>query len=300
MSDAKAVTEVVRAFYERFHFPGVRPPDRDGLILMRRLSRLEERVEAHERSAIRVLDAGCGTGNTLVGCARALPAVEFVGVDISASSLEKAREAAVGLNNVEFVQGDILCPGFEPRSFDAVVCLGVLHHLADMTQGLLALSELLVDSGELYLWVYGRHGRYFHSLNVRLLRMLLDVRPCVDPVPLTREFTRSVQDGAPITALYGVGAPGNRDWRCSDAWLADQFLHPHESTLDMDELLTLANRAGLKLGEWLGVRADIQSHISASRLIERFHRLSERQKRVALDLLLKPSHYFVLLQPVDR
>ena len=35
----RQITEEIKNFYEQFHFPGIRPPDQDGLILMRRFSK---------------------------------------------------------------------------------------------------------------------------------------------------------------------------------------------------------------------------------------------------------------------
>jgi len=69
MSDEEpdALTRRVQAFYERYHFPSFRPVEQDGLILMRRLARIASTWKGRESGRqMRVLDAGCGTGNTLV------------------------------------------------------------------------------------------------------------------------------------------------------------------------------------------------------------------------------------------
>jgi len=108
----RAVTDEVRKFYERFHFPGVRPLDQDGLILMRHLAGNLSGARARERRP-RVLDAGCGTGNTTISLARRFTDVEFLGVDISAPSLSIARNAAEQerLGNVRFHEWNLLEPG---------------------------------------------------------------------------------------------------------------------------------------------------------------------------------------------
>jgi len=283
------ITEVVRAFYEDVRFPGDRPLDRDGLILMRRLTKRA----ASARDGLRVLDAGCGTGNTLVSLARAIPQAEFVGVDLSQGSLSEAGSQARDLNNVTLVHHDLMQP-LQIGDFDVVLCLGVLHHTADMTRVLRNLSNALRARGAIYLWMYGKHGRYRHCLNRRLLRMLVD-RDDPDAVELARRFAVEMGDGAPLAELSGEYT--QKSWKQlmlgNDAWVADQFLHPHEQVVDIESLAALAASAGLELNEWLGVRPAFDAAPSALR--ERFAQLNQTEQWLATDLWLKPESYLVQL-----
>jgi len=219
MSDHDAGADV-RAFYERVRFPGVRPADRDGLVLMRRLAR---RRAAQPGARLRVLDAGCGTGNTLAALAQALPDAEFVGVDFSGPSLDLARSATAELDNVALIRADLMEPLALGR-FDVVLCLGVLHHVSDMGVALGHLGEAIADGGDLYLWVYGRHGRYRHEVNLRLLRLLLDTAPPgTDPVPPARVWSwwsgwacRPVRIGSAPPRRWRRASSGSiRDPACS-------------------------------------------------------------------------------------
>lgn len=301
MSDRSedCLTRKVREFYERFQFPGVRPLDRDGMILMRRLARTPA-GRLREREGMRrwVLDAGCGTGNTAISLARRFPDTDFLAVDVSGPSLAAAEEEAAraGLGNIRFRKWDLMELIPVEDQFDVVLCLGVLHHVADMKRVLTNLGRCLAQDGDLYLWVYGRHGRYRHGLNRRLLQLLLDARPGgADPVRLAREFASRVQAGAPIRDLFG-DAPGSSLLAgvvAEEAWIADQFLHPKEAAVDMEELLALVQSAGLCLDTWLGAPADLSRHLGSRELLERFDRLGPRERLIALDLLLKPEHYFV-------
>lgn len=45
------------------------------------------------------------------------------------------------------------------RSFDKVVCTGVLHHLPDPDEGLRALQDVLNPDGVMHLMVYAAYGR---------------------------------------------------------------------------------------------------------------------------------------------
>ena len=299
------VTTTVRKFYERYRFPGVRPPDQDGLILMRRLAERASRDPAfREPGRVRILDAGCGTGNTTLSLARRFPAVEFTGLDMSSPSLDLARAAAArdGLTNVHFRQANLMRPLGEAPHFDAVLCLGVLHHTADPRTVLANLREVLKQNGELYLWVYGIHGRYRHSLNRRLLRLLLGAGNVAEEnLGLARELIETPETGeairADLLAPTMDRAALERLMR-DPAWIADQFLNPREVLLDMRKLHRLIENAGFAFSRWLGVNTDISAHLHSSRLAARFRAMPGPKRLEALDLLLKPERYFIVAEKI--
>ena len=75
------------------------------------------------KSGDRVLDIGCGTGQSTRDAARAASAGSAVGVDLSGRMLAEAgrRSEAEGVTNVEFVKGDAQVHPFESESFDLVM-----------------------------------------------------------------------------------------------------------------------------------------------------------------------------------
>lgn len=300
----RAVTDRVRKFYEQFHFPGVRPLDQDGLILMRHLAAClpgPGRKGPHRR----VLDAGCGTGNTGISLARRFEDVDFLGIDFSAPSLSIAVKATqeAGLHNIRFRQWNLLERELHEGLFDIVLCLGVLHHTANMPVVLANLREAMTDEGALYLWVYGQHGRYRHSLNRRLLDMLLSAVPSGDdPVGLAREFLLNGGHGAVSRDLFGTGLPASLKEKVGNqpAWIADQFLSPNEVSLTMESLLPLLRNAGLELAQWLGLPERASRLLGSALLLERFDQLGRDHQMVALDLLLKPDRYFLVLRKVSN
>ena len=304
MSDEKreTVTRRVRAFYEQYHFPSFRPVEQDGLILMRRLARTASTWSGRDyHRQLRVLDAGCGTGNTLIALAKHIPGARFLGLDLSLPSLAIAEAAAAadGLTNVEFQHWNLLEPFSDGEPFDVVLCLGVLHHTANMQAVLAGLRGVLNKDGQLLLWVYGRHGRYRHRLNTRLLAMLME--PNAEPneaVSMAIEFFEHTAAGTVRDDLR-TGTErmsGHDDVFRTPAWIADQFFHPHELVVDLEELFTLVEDAELEMTEWLGVEKQPEKHFTSSKLCERFSRLPRRERMVALDLLLKPDRYFVVLE----
>jgi SAM-dependent methyltransferase len=76
-------------------------------------------VQADER----VLDVGCGTGDTTRNCARAAVNGSALGVDLSSQMLAVARDSATadGLTNVEFRHADAQIHPFDAAGFDVVV-----------------------------------------------------------------------------------------------------------------------------------------------------------------------------------
>lgn len=82
---------------------------------------------AMERAAIaageRVLDVGCGCGDTTLELARRVgPKGSAIGIDISAVMLERARQAAhdAGLAQAHFAHADAQTHAFSPDHFDVV------------------------------------------------------------------------------------------------------------------------------------------------------------------------------------
>jgi 2-polyprenyl-3-methyl-5-hydroxy-6-metoxy-1,4-benzoquinol methylase len=299
MSD-QTVSEETRKFYEQFPFPGTRPIDRDGLMFMRRFMESIERARGITTGRLRVLDAGCGTGNTTLSLARRFSDVEFTGLDNSRTSLAlaTASAAAHALPNLAYRRWNLTHPLPRTKRFDIILCLGVLHHTADMRRVLRNLCRALTDNGELYLWVYGKHGRYRHTLNVRLLSMLLKTKPApTDTVKFARDFIHNAGNGTVLIDIAGGEARSMEKTVFEDpVWIADQFLNPVERLLDMKGLLSLVSSSGLSIAHTLGLNDDPEKNFVSDGLRTRFAQLSKDRRLIALDLLLKPERYFVLLR----
>src|SRR6266542_3084799 len=89
-----AITAQVRDMYTRFPYP---PP---GVLAGTPIPAIMDYTrfifwpERRDLSGLRVLDAGCGTGDTAVAIAAANPTIEVVGIDLSETSLALARAQA--------------------------------------------------------------------------------------------------------------------------------------------------------------------------------------------------------------
>jgi len=112
----------------------------------------------------RVLEAGCGVGAQTITLARNNPEAQFVSIDLSADSLEKAKALirGHGITNVQWQVADLFQLPFEEESFDHVFVCYVLEHLQDPVGALRALRSGVKRGGTITV-IEGDHGScYYH------------------------------------------------------------------------------------------------------------------------------------------
>jgi tetratricopeptide (TPR) repeat protein/SAM-dependent methyltransferase len=110
---------------------------------------------------VRVLHAGCGTGEAPIDTALRIAGAEILAVDLSRASLAYAQRmaAALGVDNIRFGCADLLELGGLRLRFDLIESAGVLHHLADPVGGLGVLAGLLAPHGLMRLALYSEAAR---------------------------------------------------------------------------------------------------------------------------------------------
>jgi SAM-dependent methyltransferase len=98
-----------------------------------------------------VLDAGGGAGD--LSRALAARARQFVVADLTGALRDVGRDAAEreGVGNVLFVRAELEDLPFPDRSFDAVLCRFVVHHLADPAPALAELARVCRRDGRVVL-----------------------------------------------------------------------------------------------------------------------------------------------------
>ena len=102
----------------------------------------------------RVLDIGCGGGQTTREAARAAVAGSAVGVDISARLLEQARARTEGLQNVTFQQADAQVHQFPRAHFDVCVSRFGTMFFADPVAAFTNIALALRPAARLVLLVW--------------------------------------------------------------------------------------------------------------------------------------------------
>ena len=99
---------------------------------------------------MRILDAGCGTGEALPWLLDAVkPSGHVVGIDMAAAHMDAARRYASA--NIEVLQGDLLTAPLAPASVDFIWCVNTINHLHDPVAGVKTLAALLRPGGRIAL-----------------------------------------------------------------------------------------------------------------------------------------------------
>lgn len=102
------------------------------------------------RDGLRVVEVGCGSGNTACWVAEQVgPHGSVVGIDVSPGQVEQARRQAAerGLRNAEFHVADAYSPRLPEGSFDLAYCRLVLMHLTRPADALAAMRDLVRPGG---------------------------------------------------------------------------------------------------------------------------------------------------------
>jgi SAM-dependent methyltransferase len=245
------VSEVVRDFYERMPYPTpianldehrrlCSNPERQRA-LFHRIWPAQQPVANQD-----ILIAGCGTSQA-ARYALADPTAHVIAMDVSETSLHHTRilQRQYDLQNLELHQLPIERVQELGRSFDMIVCTGVLHHLADPVLGLRALRDVLRPQGAMHLMVYAAYGRagiYMMQEYCRLLGIgardqdLRDLDAALGSLPADH----------PIADLLRRA----KDFRQPEA-MADALLHPQDRAYTVPELYAWLEGCGMCFGRWI-------------------------------------------------
>jgi len=124
----------------------------------------------------RVLDAGCGLGLALIGCAKRLTTGKAIGIDLWAAKdlsnnspeATRANAAAEGVaDRVEVETGDVRRLPFPDASFDVVVSMTVIHNIPSRDardQALRELVRVLKPGGRIAIFDLLHTSRYTEVL----------------------------------------------------------------------------------------------------------------------------------------
>jgi SAM-dependent methyltransferase len=160
------------------------------------------------KHGMRVLDAGCGTGEALDWLGDAVaPHGTVVGIDLAAAHVAAARASTFGQALV--VQADAGQPPLPPRSFDLVWCVNTINHLREPVAAVQALANLLCPGGRIAVGQSSLLPDMFFAWDSRLERLTTEAvrRYYRDRYGLSERDladTRSIAGLLRRSALHGV------------------------------------------------------------------------------------------------
>jgi SAM-dependent methyltransferase len=279
---------MVSAFYDRFPYPG--DPLQDGpppgynwrwcidSAWAAATGALPPRSDQGERPW-RILDAGCGTGVSTDYLCHLNPGSSVLAVDISAGALEVARErtrrsgAAKAVRELRIEQRSLLDLAAE-GPFDYINSVGVLHHLREPEAGLQSLAGLLRPGGLLHLFLYADGGRWeIHRTQRALAR--LAVGSGAEGLRLGRQLLAELPEGNRLRQHH------ERRWivdTAADANFADMYLHPQETSYNLDRLLAFVASAGLEFAGFSNPEVWSPARLLSGELLERAQGLSQLEQ----------------------
>lgn len=90
-----------------------------------------DQIFQNKQSEIRsVIDVGCGNGDFTTDLAKKYSHLErIVGIDFLREMLNICKKKKSKVDNVSYVEADILKIPFNDRSFDVCTCINLLHHI---------------------------------------------------------------------------------------------------------------------------------------------------------------------------
>jgi len=254
-----------------------------------------------QRQAIRILDAGCGTGVGSEYLAHLNPQAQVLGIDISERALAIARQRChrSGAENATFQALPLERAAELAGPFDFINCVGVLHHLPDPGAGLQALAAQLAPGGLLHAFVYAELGRWEIGLAREAIALLQGDR---------QDYREGLELGRQLFATLPednrLARHERERWSLDnqrDACFADMYLHPQAIEYNIETLFELVDRSGLRFAGFSNPEVWQLERLvgQASALLERGRALPERQRYRLIELLDPDiAHYeFFLAQP---
>jgi SAM-dependent methyltransferase len=152
-----------------------------------------ERLEEGGRAA----DVGCGSGTAAILMAERFPKSEVIGFEISAGSLELARERSSHLTNLSFVECAAEEIPIDPP-FDLITTFDVIHDLTTPLDGMRRIRAALAAHGVYLMMEPDAGSRIEDNLNPRGAMLY--------GISLLHCMTQSLADGG-----AGLGAAWGRE-----------------------------------------------------------------------------------------
>jgi tetratricopeptide (TPR) repeat protein/SAM-dependent methyltransferase len=193
------------------------------------------------KGPIRVLVVGCGTGRHAISIALRYDNAEVLATDISRRSLAFGARMAgrLGVDNVRFVENDLLNLSELDGEFHIIECVGVLHHMQSIADGVGVLVEKLHAGGLLKLGLYSETARE-PVARAREKIAELGLTAAADDIRRFRDTVFSAPPDDPLRRILGFGD----FYTLSNC--RDLLFHVHEQNVTLAGVRGLLRDTGLR------------------------------------------------------
>jgi 2-polyprenyl-3-methyl-5-hydroxy-6-metoxy-1,4-benzoquinol methylase len=223
MKKKNAIQQTVQNFYNKTPFPDFeldRFDTKNDLVVS--VYPFGKIIDKSIPDDVAVIDVGTGTGQ--LSSFLSLKRQCVYGIDFSEGSLSKAHmlKQKLDLNSLNIHKINIMDISQIDnigKKFDYVLCLGVLHHTEDAYQAFCNIRRLLKPEGFIAVGLYNRFGRLPLKVRIFLAKTIFKNNHKV------KDYFIRMQIG------------DIKDIERARGWWNDQYLHPHETTHTVGEVL---------------------------------------------------------------
>jgi tetratricopeptide (TPR) repeat protein/2-polyprenyl-3-methyl-5-hydroxy-6-metoxy-1,4-benzoquinol methylase len=193
-----------------------------------------------EVEAPAILIAGCGTGQHSIDTAARFKNAKVLAIDLSLSSLAYAQRKteAFGVQNLEYMQADLLDLGQLNKTFDIIESSGVLHHMEKPMAGWKVLVSCLKVGGLMKIGLYSELARQ-HIAKMREEIQQLNTE--TDHIGMKRFRNGVIRSKAPHHQLI-ISSP---DFHSMGS-LQDLLFHVQEHRFTIPQIQHCLTKLGLK------------------------------------------------------
>ena len=310
MANDDLITQNVKNMYKKYPYPSpsIEISQTNELLNLLRIFELESKIKLKNK---KFLDAGSGSGHRITNVANHFTNCDFLGIDISDTSLKISNELKLvkKLSNIRFLQHNIMNTMEMFGRFDLILCMGVLHHLSNPKQGLKNLVKILEKDGIIFLYLYGKLGGHKRILNKELISILMGKTKNYElGIRLVRELGLNKFD-------YGWNLNFKNKYE-EDSLIVDSLLHANEILYDYEDIKKLFANSGLYGFAIFGISRDkdgllFDTSITSTEkltipqtnmsqfftndfLISKYDSLNISEKYRILDLLYEPNGYTIV------
>ena len=284
-------TADVKAMYSKYPYPS---PTVGGSLSFDVANLFRILCGPDDLSGRKILDAGCGTSQRVLGFAKRYPKAKFLGIDMTTASLNVARQLALRHNvqNITFKEKDILNLDLGEK-FDFIVSTGVLHHLTDPQRGVNNLCQHLEKDGVICLWYYHPFGESDRLMDRELLLTLWD--PQRSDL-LKGQWVMEQLGLGLIPGQYGMTATQKERDRSQLSINADAFMHPIVNAYRFDEAMAMFKSCDV---QWVAING--LNTANTMKLID-LQQVEENGREVCLlnSELFKTEHLISLYKSLPK
>ena len=311
MTNDDQITQNVKNMYKKYPYPSpsTELSQANELLNLLRIFELESKTKLDNK---KILDAGSGSGHRITNVANFFKTCNFLGIDISDTSLEIANKLKnmKKISNIQFLKHNIMTGVEDLGTFDLVLCMGVLHHLSDPEKGLQMLVNTMKKNGIIFLYLYGKLGGHKRMLNKELVSILMGNEKLDYDlgIKLVRELNLNKFD-------YGWNL-NFQNKEEENALIVDALLHANEHLYDCHDIDNLFKKSGLFGYSIFGItsgtqgllfdtvlksqkklsmpQTNISQTFNSDFLSSHYESLSIKEKYRIIDLLYEPNGYTII------